>query len=392
MAYGRQAVVVKNSAEFIEQLKPVRDGLGPRSLQKRKVRHIAQAQRHHAQNDTRQGAAQYLGFGEARTSVEVFLVVQADANAIGHTATSTRPLIGRRLADGLDQELLHLASEAVALDPGHPRVNHIANARHGERGFGHIGGQHDAGCATGFEHTFLLGLRESSKERQHLHMAGVGVVRQVAAQVFGGISNFTLTWQKHQDVAARRTCPQFVHRVRDGVAQVVFAAFFPGAVAHFHRKSATRHHQHRRWTMAAGEMLGKAISINRGRGDDDFQVGATRQYLLQIAQQKVNVQASLVRLVNDDGVVGLQERVGLRLGQQDAIGHQLDRCISGQFVLKPHLETHHLAQGRLHFLGNPLGHRGGGDAARLGVANDLAALAMGVFGVRARILLRKIGI
>jgi hypothetical protein len=35
-----------------------------------------------------------------------------------------------------------------------------------------------------------------------------------------------------------------------------------------------------------------------------------------------------MRLVNDEGVIGLQERVGLRLGQQNAVGHQLDRGLS----------------------------------------------------------------
>ena len=159
-------------------------------------------------------------------------------------------------------------------------------------------------------------------------MAGVSVVRQVAAQMFGGVSDFTLTRQKNQDVATWCAGPQLVHRVRDGVAQIVLAAFFPRAVTHFHRKSASRHHQHRRWAMAASEMLSKAVGVDGGRGDDDLQIGATRQYLLQIAQQKVDVQTALVRLVNDEGVIGLQERVGLRLGQQNAVGHQLDRCVA----------------------------------------------------------------
>ena len=175
-------------------------------------------------------------------------------------------------------------------------------------------------------------------------MAGVSVVRQVAAQVLGGVPDFTLTRQKHQDVAARCACPQLVHGVSDGVAQVMFAAFFPRAVAHFHRKGAPRHHQHRRWAMAAGEMLGKAVGVDGGRGDDDLQVGATRQDLLQVAQQEIDVQAALVRFVNDEGVIGLQQRVGLRLGQQNAVGHQLDRCVARQLVLEAHLETHHLAQ------------------------------------------------
>ena len=52
-------------------------------------------------------------------------------------------------------------------------------------------------------------------------------------------------------------------------------------------------------------------------------------------------------LVNDDGVVGAQQRVGLRLGQQNAVGHQLDRGIAAQPVLKAHLVADHIAQRRL---------------------------------------------
>ena len=31
-----------------------------------------------------------------------------------------------------------------------------------------------------------------------------------------------------------------------------------------------------------------------------------------------------MRLVDDERVIGLEQRVGLRFGQQDAVGHQLD--------------------------------------------------------------------
>ena len=80
-----------------------------------------------------------------------------------------------------------------------------------------------------------------------------------------------------------------------------------------------------------------------------------------------------MRLVNDDGVVGLQQRVGLRLGQQNAVGHQLDRGVAGEPVLKAHFETHHLAQRSLELFGNALGHAAGRNAPGLGVANQLAA-------------------
>ena len=73
-------------------------------------------------------------------------------------------------------------------------------------------------------------------------------------------------------------------------------------------------------------------------------------------------------------VVVLEQRIGLRLGQQDAVGHQLDRRVAAQAVLEAHLEADHFAQRRLQFFGDALGHRAGGDAPRLRVA-DQPALA-----------------
>ena len=90
-----------------------------------------------------------------------------------------------------------------------------------------------------------------------------------------------------------------------------------------------------------------------------------------------------MRLVDDDGVVGFQQRVGLRLGQQNAVGHQLDGRIAAQPVLKPHLETHHLAQRRFQLLGNPLGDATGGNPAWLGVADEFGMLARRVIALAA---------
>ena len=122
-------------------------------------------------------------------------------------------------------------------------------------------------------------------------------------------------------------------------------------------------------------MLGEAVCVDGGGRDDDLQIRPARQYLAQVAQQKINVQAALVRLVNDQRVVGLQQRVGLGFGQQDAVGHQFYRRIAAQPVLEAHLETHHVAQRGFELFGNPFGHRTGGNAARLGVADQVAACA-----------------
>ena len=53
-----------------------------------------------------------------------------------------------------------------------------------------------------------------------------------------------------------------------------------------------------------------------------FRSGRRGQDPLQVAEQEVDVQAPLVRLVDDDRVVAAQQPVVLDLGQQQAVGHQ----------------------------------------------------------------------
>ncbi len=121
-------------------------------------------------------------------------------------------------------------------------------------------------------------------------------------------------------------------------------------------------------------MLGEALQVDGRRGDDDFQVRTARQQGLEVAEQEVDVQAAFVGFVDDDRVVALEVAVVLGLGQQDAVGHQLDQGVGVALVLEPHLITHQRAQRRGQFLGHPARHTARGDPPWLGVA-DQAMLA-----------------
>ena len=257
-------------------------------LDEREVFHPAavtmQVQGFHAQDDACQRAAQNFRVGEFGAASKALFVVQADANAVGHPAAAPCPLVGGCLADGLDQQLLHLLAQAVALDPRRAHVDHVAYARHSQRGFGHVRGQHDAPLAFGVKHPLLLGLAQAGKQRQHLGIAQCGLVAQVFGQVVSRFADFTLTRQEHQDVAPRpcAAAPQLVHGIGHGVIQVFglstlllrrfFAIVFcttlrivERAVTYFNRKRAARHHQHGRG-LALGicKVVGKPVRINGG--------------------------------------------------------------------------------------------------------------------------------
>jgi hypothetical protein len=55
--------------------------------------------------------------------------------------------------------------------------------------------------------------------------------------------------------------------------------------------------------------------------------GRRGQQLLEVAEDEVDVEAALVRLVDDERVVAAQVTVALQLGEQDAVGHHLDQRV-----------------------------------------------------------------
>ena len=154
---------------------------------------------------------------------------------------------------------------------------------------------------------------------------------------------------------------------------VVLALAFERAPAHFHRIAAAFDIHHRRVV----EVRGEARGIDRRRGDDDLQVLAAFEQLLQIAEQEIDVEAALVRLVDDERVVGRQPAVGLDLGEQDAVGHELDRGLFADVVVEAHLETDRAAQRHLQFFGDAPRDRARGDAARLRAADHAGGAAPG---------------
>ena len=121
---------------------------------------------------------------------------------------------------------------------------------------------------------------------------------------------------------------------------------------------------------SVGKMLAESFGIDRGRRDDQVQIRATRERLLEVSQQEINVQRSFVGLVQDNDFVLIQEAITLRLGQQNAVGHQLDQRIAIGLVLKANLEADLPAQRHAQLLGQPGPNAAGGDPPRLRVPDD----------------------
>ncbi len=117
----------------------------------------------------------------------------------------------------------------------------------------------------------------------------------------------------------------------------------------------------------------EALGVDGRRGDDDLEVGALRQDAAQVAEQEVDVERALVRLVDDDRVVAAQQSVAVDLVEQDAVGHQRHARVGRHLVGEAHLVADGRAERNLHLVGDALGDRARGDAARLGVSDRGAA-------------------
>ena len=182
-------------------------------------------------------------------------------------------------------------------------------------------------------------------------------------------------WSRHSSSTAPQDRRLFL---RCGL--VVLLVQFDRAIANLDRITAARHVDDRR----IAEMPRKALGIDRRRGDHDLEIGPLRQQPLEVAEQEVDVERSLVRLVDDDRVVVVEEAIALRLGEQDAVGHQLDQafgrgCDPGSAACSPRAgraasSSSSAIRAR---------DRARGDAARLRVADDArdaAAASRQIFG------------
>ncbi|MCW0379314.1 hypothetical protein NB697_002160 [Xanthomonas sacchari] len=352
-----------------------------RRLQKREILDPSQPQLQHAQDHPGQAGAADLRIGELRPRRKIRLGVQPVADALGDAAAAALALVGAGLRDRLDVQAVELLPRAVALDPGIAGIDHVADAWHRQRGLGDVGGQHQAPLWAGVEHPILVGVGEPRVQRQHLGLAVLAPFQRMVR-----IADLAFAGQEHQHVAARIQPGDFVDRRHDrlvdrAVAGVVAtlgvgllaARLLQRPVAHLHRIGAAFNADHRRIV----EMRGEARGVDRRRGHDDLQVRALAQQLLQVAEQEIDVEAALVRLVDDDRVVAGQPAVAGDLGQQDAVGHELDPGLLADAVVEAHLEAHRLAHRRAQLLGHAAGHRARGDAPRLGAADHAGGAAPG---------------
>ena len=182
------------------------------------------------------------------------------------------------------------------------------------------------------------------------------------------LANLSFTGEEYQRILGPRfeqLLQCIHHRLRAVALLLIFVYNRP--VTNLHRKGASGHHYHRRII----EVPGKALGVDGGRGDDQLQVGAFRQQGFDEAEDQVDIQAALMRLIDDQGLVFVQPAIALDLGQQDAIRHQLDVAVRAGGIGEAHLVAHRLPRRCVQLFGDATGHRTSRQTTRLGMT-DLA--------------------
>jgi len=359
-------------AELLEQRVAGADRLRRRHVDEREALDIAEPEGLQAQDDVGQIGALDLGLGEARARVVILLRIQAHAHALRHAAGAALALVAARLGDLLDRQAPRARGRHVARDARQTGVDHVANARQGERGLGDVGRDDDLSPLRAGEDALLLRLREPSEKRDHLAVA-MPPLEHLAA-----FADVPLGRHEHQNVAARiaraplEDALHRLHRAVDVVQRLglglglvalgrVAAQRVERSVDHLHRIGAPGDLHDRRVV----EGLREGLGVDRGGGDDDAQLGSLETQVAQVAEEEVDIERTLVRLVQDDGVVGAQQRVALDLGKQHAVGHELHHRVARSAVVEADLAPHLAPPLDVQFLGHAAGNRKRGDAPRL---------------------------
>ena len=151
---------------------------------------------------------------------------------------------------------------------------------------------------------------------------------QAPAQRLGGVADLALAAQEHEHVP-RALAQQLLDRVADRV-DLVGVLVGERPVAHLDRVRAAGDLDDRR----AAEVRAKRCGSIVAEVMISFRSGRRGRMPLQVAEQEVDVEAALVRLVDDDRVVAAQQAVAPDLGEQQAVGHQPDQRVRRERSLK----------------------------------------------------------
>ena len=363
-AESRDAPLAIHRAEFLQQSIAVVEQARVGRVEKRELLRTAEAECSHLQHQAREVRAQQFGLGVAWPREVVVLGIEPDADALAFAAATAATLVRTRLRHGLDRQPLELGARTVAADARETGIDDEPHARNGERRFRDVRREHDAAPRMPGKHLVLLRPREPAVQRQHVP------VDAAAHQQVARFEDLLFAGQEDERVPAQATriALEFLecvaHCLRQRRRRLVFLGQRP--VTHLDRITLPFDVDDRR----TAEKLGESLRLDRRGRDDEPQVRPLRQQPVADAEQEVDVEVALVRLVDDQRVVAQQQRVALDLAQQQAVRHQLDQRARAGAIDESDLVTDEVARGRTEFGADAVGQRLRSNAPRLRMADQ----------------------
>ena len=365
-AQGRQLTLLIEGSQFLQHRVAPANGHRGRRIEEREGLDVAEARGLHAQNHLSQVGPLDFGLGKRAARFEVLLGIQPDANTGLDTTRPSFALVGAALRHRFDREPPRTGAGIVAAHPDQTGVDDEADARNGERGLGNVGGDDHLATGRRTENLLLIAGTQPPEERNHLRFGAQSPLDQVRT-----FADVAFTGQEDEHV----TCAGLIEETltltggrvdKIGVGRIRRGTLAPrGPILDLYRERTARNFDD--WRVV--ESLREGRGVDGGRGDDDLQVGALSQEVLEVPQQEVDVQRTLMSLVDDDGLVFGQRRITLHLGQQHTVGHQLDDRIAARPVVEADLATHLAAPGHVQFFGDASRDGQRGHATGLGATN-----------------------
>ncbi len=190
--------LIVHGLQLLQEPHAVIDEPRVRRIEEREVFRFAQPDRRHPQDHAREIRAQNLRRSELLPLRKVLLRIQADADPFRLAPAASLALIRAGPGNTFDRQPLDLTSHAVAADARQPRVDDVAYSGNGQRGFGHVGGQHDAPDVVLLEDSFLITGGEPRKQRKYFR---VGEPRLL--QLFGSFPDMLFSRKENERVRAR---------------------------------------------------------------------------------------------------------------------------------------------------------------------------------------------
>ena len=292
---------IVQAAQFVEQLVTGSDGGRCRGIEKGKGLDLTELERLHAKDDFGEIGTLDFWCGKGGTFRKLSFRPETDADAVAESPCPSSPLVGAALGDVFDRKALGPVAGIVAAHPRQSCVDHGPDTGQRDGCLGDIRGDDDAAPGTGFEHPLLFPGGHSSEQSEHF-----GAPAQTAFQQVTGFPDVPFSWHEDEDVAIVGFEEEILHGIGRGFQESqVFRLLFWRRIPDLYRVQPSGDLNDR----SIPKMRGKRGRVDGGGGDEQLQIGAPWQEVMEIAEQKIDVEGPFVRFIEDQCRIASQQRV-----------------------------------------------------------------------------------